>query len=230
MSRRKNSSSAPTPIPSLQEDFKAKTRNQANYIRSICENDVTFCTGSAGTGKSYCCIALACKALLEGAVDKIIIARPTIEASPRGIGYIKGDLTEKMAPWVLPAVELMKRFLGKDMYNTLFHHEKIEFAPLEYMRGRTFLKTFAVLEEAQNCTTEQLIMFVTRIGQGTKIVINGDTDQTDLKRNGMEYATDLGYVIGKLEDNPIKKFAVHHLTVEDIQRHEVIGPFLNLFK
>src|SRR5690606_30922943 len=110
---------------------------QSDYIRAICENDITFCTGSAGTGKSYCCLALAAKALLSGTVDKIIIARPTIEASSRGIGYIKGDLTEKMAPWVLPAVEHLKRFLGKDVYFRFFHEERIEFAPLEYMRGRT---------------------------------------------------------------------------------------------
>lgn len=228
MSRRKKNVSDST--LNTNNEFKARSIGQADYLRAIIENTVTFCIGPAGTGKSYIGLGLAAQYLNEGKVNKIIIARPTIEAAPKGIGFLKGNLDEKMAPWVLPAVEHLKRFLGKEAYGYYYNHEQIEFAPLEYMRGRTFLDAFIILEEAQNCTTEQLKMFVTRIGCNCKMVINGDINQTDIKRQNSEFSTDLEYVISKIEKNNLSDFAVHELFEQDIQRSPIIGPFLRIFK
>lgn len=206
--------------------FKPKTQGQSEYARTIAENTVTFATGPAGTGKSYCAMALACQYMIEGRYDRIVIARPTVEASPKGIGFIPGDIDAKMYPYVKPAIAHMKKMLGADEYRIRADRGDITFAPLEYMRGETFDYSFMILEEAQNCTVEQLKMFVTRIGDESKIVVNGDTDQTDLRIH--DGITDLEYVISKVDR--LRNFAHVQLTESDIVRNKIIVDFLRAMK
>lgn len=205
--------------------FKPKTIGQNEYVKKINNNIVTFCSGPAGTGKSACAIAIACKEYLAGNYDKIMIARPAIEASKKGIGFLPGGLEEKFGPYVKPAILNLKKFLGKEIYETAVKDEHIIFEPLEYMRGMTYDNSFIILEEAQNCTAEQLKMFVTRIGEDSKMVINGDVNQTDLEYH--KY-TDLEIVVDRVLSNALDGFAYHEMTEQDIVRHRIIGPFLKV--
>lgn len=207
-----------------QDKFRAKTKGQADYIRAIIENDVVITIGDSGTGKSFIALSIAAKMLLEGKFNQIIIARPTIECSKRSIGYLPGDLSEKLDPYLRPAKLNLIKSLGKDTYYNLVRDDKIKFEALEYMRGSTFDNTFMILEESQNASTEQLIMFITRIGISSKIVINGDVSQSDLKYNN-EYS-DLDYVISKIEKANLINFGIVRLIEDDIVRSPIIKSFL----
>lgn len=214
---------------SLKEPFSAKTPNQKTYVRSIVENTVTFCTGCAGSGKSYLALGVAAQKLLSQEYDKIVIVRPAIEASERGIGYLKGGYAEKVEPYCRPAIEHLKRFLGVDRFNREYESGNISFEVLEYLRGRTFDYTIMIGEEFQNCTTEQLIMFVTRIGSQSKIIINGDSNQSDMTHKNGEFKTDLDYVISKVKKSNLEGFNHIEMSEEDIIRNPIIGPFLRVF-
>lgn len=155
-----------------------KSKNQADYIRCVVENDVTLCVGPAGSGKTAIATGLACESLMRNDVSKIIITRPVIE-SGKGLGYLPGTMLEKINPYMIPILEEMKQYLGDSLMH-LKATNVIEICPLEYMRGRNFHNAFMILDEAQNCTFEQIKMFVTRIGVDSKVIINGDTDQSDL--------------------------------------------------
>ncbi len=212
----------------LQEKFEPITKGQVEYVRTLIENDVTFVTGDAGTGKSFLALGLASQYLLERRYDRIIIARPAVEASKKGIGFLPGRLDEKIQPYMLPAIAHLKRFLGKDIYANNIRNENIVFETLEYMRGSTYDNSFIILEEAQNCTTEQLVMVVTRIGINSKLLINGDIDQTDLRNTGED--SDLAYVISKIEKANLSKFGIARLTELDIVRSPLIKDFLKAMK
>lgn len=211
-------------------DLRPATKGQEEYIATMCENTVTIGIGPAGTGKSYCSIGLACQKLLEGEYQRIVITRPCVEAAPRSLGALPGDIDEKVGPYLIPAVEHMKHFLGPDVYRDLRAKELIVIEPLEFMRGRTFENAFIIGEEFQNATTEQIKMFITRLGKNSKIVIDGDIEQTDLKKTNSAYKSDLEYVIVKIENANLKQFAIHELTEADIQRNPIIGPFLRAFR
>lgn len=213
----------------LRSEFEGKTYGQKEYIRAIYDNTVTFVTGPAGSGKSFLAIGVACRGLINGDFDKIVLARPTIEASPKGLGFLPGDLNAKLNPYLLPAISHLKNFLGENTYQNFIRDKKIVFEPLEYMRGRTFDNSFMILEEAQNCTKDQLVMFVTRIGENSKIVIDGDIEQTDLRRND-EGVGDLEYVMQKMEKSNLDEFKVFRLTENDIVRNRLIKEFLRVFK
>jgi phosphate starvation-inducible PhoH-like protein len=208
--------------------FKPKTENQAKYVKKIEDNTVTFCTGPAGTGKSLVAIALAAKYYLDGKVSRIVIARPAVEASTRGLGYLPGDLNEKIQPYLMPAINHLKKLLGRDRYAQAVEREEIKFETLEYMRGSTYDYSFMILEEAQNCTVEQLVMFITRIGQDSIIVINGDVEQTDLSVSG-KY-TDLEIVINRVLNNALEGFAAVQLTDDDIVRNPIIKDFIKVMR
>lgn len=212
-----------------REELKPKTSGQSSYIRAMIENEVIFGIGPAGTGKSYCALGLAAQYLLEGKVKHIVIARPTVEASPRGLGYLPGKEQDKLSPYVRPAVEHLKRFLGKDQYLNYFRDGKIKIEALEYLRGTTFNDSFMIGEEFQNATTDQIKMFVTRIGENSKIVIDGDIDQADTKRTNSEYLTDLEYVLTKVKEHNLRSFAVVELTELDIVRNKLISDFIRIF-
>jgi len=209
------------PVRPRRKILKPKTENQAEYIRSMAESDVTFCSGPAGSGKTAVAVGLACQHFLDNRVEKIIITRPVVEAG-RGLGFLPGTLTEKIQPYLVPVVEEMKLFLGVETYHSARSTNAIEMCPLEYMRGRNFHDTFMILDEAQNATYEQIKMFITRIGLGSKAVINGDASQTDLDHRadgGLEICMD------KLED--IDGVSICELTNQDIVRNSIISKILS---
>jgi phosphate starvation-inducible protein PhoH and related proteins len=231
MSERRLKKAAKQQAREYRETLKPKTKGQEEYIRLMSENIVTFGIGPAGTGKSYCALGLASQYLLDGDVSSIIVCRPTVEASgsSKGLGFLPGDQNQKLSPYVLPAVEILKKFLGRDSYGNYVRNGTIKFEPLEYLRGRTFDNAFMIGEEFQNASTEQIKMFITRIGENSRIVIDGDISQTDIKKTNSEYASDLEYIITKVERANLKNFGVHEMSNLDIVRNKIIGPFLDIF-
>ena len=197
-----------------------KTENQADYIRDIVESHITICGGPAGSGKTAVCVGLACEYLLEQKVNKIVVTRPVVE-SGNGLGYLPGGFDEKLQPYLVPIVEEMCAYLGRDGFKALKESGHIEVCPLEFMRGRNFHESFMILDEAQNATFEQIKMFITRIGRRSKAVINGDLRQTDLPfraRGGMEFCMD------RLEN--LNGVAICELDDSDIVRHDIISKVL----
>ncbi len=217
---RKRSTSKKQPIRPSRKKLRPKTENQEDYIRGMIEADVTFCSGPAGSGKTAVAVGLACEHILENKVEKIIITRPVVE-SGRGIGFLPGTLTEKVHPYMVPIIEEMKLYLGVDTYNSMRATNTIEICPLEYMRGRNFHSTFMILDEAQNATFEQIKMFLTRIGIGSKAVVNGDLDQTDLR--GDSYGG-LNSCIQSLTD--LNGVSICYLDDSDIVRNGIISKIL----
>lgn len=201
-----------------------KSQNQAEYIRCIAENDVTFCKGPAGSGKTAIAVGLACEYLIANKVNKIVITRPVIE-SGKGLGFLPGTMLEKVNPYLIPILEEMKQYLGQEMLYAYKANNTIEICPLEYMRGRNFHDAFMILDEGQNCTFEQIKMFVTRMGLNSKAVINGDTDQSDLP----EYTKGgLDKFIDKLIN--LRGIGLCELTSADIVRNNLISKILERLK
>lgn len=204
--------------------LKPKSINQENYIISMVENDVTICTGPAGSGKSSVAVGLACSWLLENKIEKIIITRPTVE-NGRGLGFLPGNKDEKIHPYLVPVLEEMEQYLGKMLLEKYRAIGTIEMCPLEYMRGRNFHHSFMILDEAQNATFEQIKMFLTRIGMYSTAVINGDADQSDLPismRGGLEH------VQKKLFG--LQGVGTCELDASDIVRNPIIGRILERLK
>tara|TARA_Y100000296_G_scaffold51133_1_gene58649 strand:+ start:328 stop:897 length:570 start_codon:yes stop_codon:yes gene_type:complete len=186
----------------------------------MAESDVTFCSGPAGSGKTAVAVGLACEHFLQSRVEKIIVTRPVVEAG-KGLGFLPGSLAEKIHPYLVPVVEEMKLYLGVETYNSARSTNQIEMCPLEYMRGRNFHDSFMLLDEAQNATYEQIKMFITRIGRGSKAVIDGDVSQTDLPHDcggGLDACMD------RLED--VEGVAICELDSEDIIRNGIISKIL----
>jgi len=201
------------------EVLEAQTPNQKEYIRNIVENEIVFCSGPSGSGKSYIAAGIAAHHLHQGQVERIIVTRPLVCAG-KDVGSLPGELNEKIAPYLLPMQENIKHFLGRALYGHYANSKQIEFKPLEMMRGATFHDSYMILDEAQNCTIDQIKMFITRMGKNSKVLINGDTNQTDLRGH-----SGLTYVINKLSN--IKGVGVSRLHYEDIQRNGIIGDVLN---
>jgi len=198
--------------------LEAKTENQKNYIRSIVENDVVFCTGPSGSGKSFIAAGLASQKLLKDEIDTIIVTRPLV-CTGRDLGSLPGELNDKIKPYLQPMEENLRYFLGRDKFGMYFNQRRIRFEPLETMRGSTFHDSYMILDEAQNCTLEQIKMFVTRMGKHSKALINGDNKQTDIFRDsGLDFCVDR---LSKVEGVGISKLEYH-----DIQRNGIIGAVL----
>jgi len=212
-------SSQKKPIRPSRKKLKPKTENQEDYIIEMAESDVTFCSGPAGSGKTAVAVGMACEYFLENKVDKIVVTRPVVE-SGRGIGFLPGTLNEKVHPYMVPIIEEMKLYLGIETYNSMRTTNTIEICPLEYMRGRNFHNAFMILDEAQNATFEQIKMFMTRIGIGSKAVINGDLDQTDLR----DEQGGLRQIMDALTD--LKGVGICYLTNDDIVRNGIISKIL----
>jgi phosphate starvation-inducible PhoH-like protein len=162
--------------------LKPKSENQKEYIRNIAENVITFCQGFAGTGKTHIAIGMALEYLLDNKVKKIIITRPVLEAGEK-IGYLPGSAEEKLHPYLLPILDEINYFISQSHYASLRLNNRIEIVPLGLMRGRNFHNSFIVADECQNASYDQLKMLITRIGQSSKMVLTGDTAQSDLNRH-----------------------------------------------
>ena len=199
--------------------LEAKTPNQKEYIRAIIENDIIICSGPSGTGKSFIPAGIAAAHLHKKKIEQIVVTRPLV-CTGKDIGSLPGELGEKIAPYLLPMQENLKYFLGQAFYGLYANDGAIQYKPLEIMRGSTFHNSYMILDEAQNCTLEQIKMFITRMGENSKVIINGDINQNDLRgRSGLEVCMD------KLSN--VRGVAVCHLGIEDIQRNGIIGDVLN---
>ena len=205
-----------------KKKLKPKTKNQSEYIRSIAECDVTICTGPAGSGKTSVSVGMACEYLVGNKVEKIIITRPVVETSARGLGFLPGTFSEKMHPYLVPILDEMKLYMNPTDISKHRNSGEIEICPLEYMRGRNFHNCFMILDESQNITHEQLKMFLTRIGQNSKAVVNGDVRQSDLPQNLRGALTDCAKKLEGLEG-----VGIITLDETDIVRSNIISKILD---
>lgn len=198
--------------------LKAKTKNQEDYIVSIITNDIIFCTGPSGSGKSFIAAGIAAEKLLSGETDQLIITRPLV-SSGKDIGALPGEVSDKVKPYLAPMEENLKYFM-KGHYTQFLNDGKIRYEPLELMRGATFHDSYMILDEAQNCDSDQIKMFITRMGENSKVLINGDTKQTDLHGS-----SGLSFCMNKLKN--IRGVAINRLLYEDIQRNGILGRVLS---
>lgn len=202
----------------------AKTLAQKRYIDKLDKSSIIFVTGSAGTGKTYLATAYAVNLLKKNKISKIIITRPAVEAGEK-LGFLPGDLKEKVDPYLIPIYDALNSFLGKENVDKLVEKGVIEIAPLAYMRGRTLDNAFIILDEAQNTTTNQMKMFITRLGFKSKMVITGDITQIDLpihSRSGLIEATEL------LKD--IEGIEHVHFTKHDVMRHPLVSKIIERYE
>lgn len=198
------------------KQIKYKTLGQKKYIDAIRNSQVTFAVGPAGTGKTYLAVAMAVSAYKNKEIEKIILTRPAVEAGER-LGFLPGDLQSKVDPYLRPLYDALQEMLGPETYQKLMERGSIEIAPLAYMRGRTLSDAFIILDEAQNTTREQMKMFLTRMGEGSKMVITGDVTQIDLpdgKASGLKHAV---RVLNNVEG--IKTIELGH---KDVVRHPLV--------
>lgn len=211
-------------ITAKGKPIKAKTVGQQNYMKAITKNTITLGVGPAGTGKTYLAVAAAVAAFRERTVNRIILTRPAVEAGER-LGFLPGDLQNKVDPYLRPLYDALYDMLGPETFQKYQERGSIEVAPLAYMRGRTLDDSFIILDEAQNTTKEQMKMFLTRLGFGSKIVITGDVTQIDLpgdKTSGLKDA------IRVLEG--VKDIAICRLTSADVVRHALIQEIINAYE
>ena len=195
---------------------KAKTLGQQRYMKAISKNTITIGVGPAGTGKTYLAVAAAVAAFREKAVNRIILTRPAVEAGER-LGFLPGDLQNKVDPYLRPLYDALYDMLGAETYRKYLERGNIEVAPLAYMRGRTLDDSFIILDEAQNTTREQMKMFLTRLGFGSKIVITGDITQIDLPSDKVSGLKDAVRILDNVPD-----IAICRLTASDVVRHALV--------
>ena len=211
-------------ITSRGRQVKCKTLGQRTYVDAIKQNTCTFAVGPAGTGKTYLAIAMAVVAMKNKEIERIILTRPAVEAGEK-LGFLPGDLAQKVDPYLRPLYDALHEMLGLDAYQRLVERGAIEVAPLAYMRGRTLNDAFIILDEAQNTTSEQMKMFLTRMGMGSKMVITGDVTQIDLplgKRSGLVEALE---VLKGVDD-----IGIVRLSHRDVVRHELVQAIVRAYE
>ncbi|HEN6263988.1 TPA: PhoH family protein [Streptococcus agalactiae] len=208
---------------SYGKPIRVKTLGQKIYVDSVKNHDVVFGIGPAGTGKTFLAVTLAVTALKCGQVKRIILTRPAVEAG-ESLGFLPGDLKEKVDPYLRPVYDALYQILGKEQTSRLMEREIIEIAPLAYMRGRTLDDAFVILDEAQNTTIMQMKMFLTRLGFNSKMIVNGDVSQIDLPKNVKSGLID---AVEKLRN--IKKIDFIHLSAKDVVRHPVVAEIINAY-
>ena len=211
-------------VTSRGRQVKCKTLGQKSYVDAIRKNTCTFAVGPAGTGKTYLAIAMAVVAMKNKEIERIILTRPAVEAGEK-LGFLPGDLAQKVDPYLRPLYDALHDMLGLDAYQRLVERGAIEVAPLAYMRGRTLNDAFIILDEAQNTTSEQMKMFLTRMGMGSRMVITGDVTQIDLpigKKSGLVEALE---VLKGVENIGIVK-----LTHRDVVRHELVQAIVKAYE
>lgn len=207
-----------------RNDLRPRTPRQRAYLNNILRHDITFGVGPAGTGKTWLAVACAIDALERDNVQRIILTRPAVEAGER-LGFLPGDLAQKVDPYLRPLYDALYDLMGFDKVQRLFEKQTIEIAPLAYMRGRTLNHAFVILDEAQNTTPEQMKMFLTRIGFGSKAVITGDPSQVDLprgQRSGLSHS--LSVLSG------VQGIAVSQFTSKDVVRHPLVGRIIDAYE
>ncbi len=211
-------------ITTKGKPIKAKTVGQKKYVTGIANNTVVFGVGPAGTGKTFLAVAMAVKALRAKQVSRIILTRPAVEAGER-LGYLPGDLQSKIDPYLRPLYDALFEMLGADTYQKNVERGIIEIAPLAYMRGRTLDDSFIILDEAQNTTPEQMKMFLTRLGNGSKAVVTGDITQTDLPRGTRSGLVEAVKILDGIED-----IAIHRFTERDVVRHRLVQKIITAYE
>ena len=214
---------APLVITTQRKSIVPKTLGQKLYLQSMQRCPVVFGIGPAGTGKTYLAVAHAISALLNNEVERIILTRPAVEAG-EALGFLPGDLREKILPYLRPLYDAMADMLPGDDVNKLTERGIIEIAPLAYMRGRTLSRAYVILDEAQNTTSEQMMMFLTRLGEGSRMIITGDTTQIDLRRSK---ASGLVEVARILQD--IEGIAFHQFSGADVVRHPIVQRIIEAY-
>ena len=204
-------------------DLQARTPNQQTYLDNIASHDITLGIGPAGTGKTYLAVASAVDALERSSVQRIVLTRPAVEAGER-LGYLPGDLTQKIDPYLRPLYDALYELMGFDKVQKAFERQQLEVAPLAFMRGRTLNNAFIILDEAQNTTAEQMKMFLTRIGFGSKAVITGDVSQIDLPKTQLSGLVDAERVLKKVQGIAIARF-----TSADVVRHPLVARIVDAY-
>jgi phosphate starvation-inducible PhoH-like protein len=205
-------------------DLSARTPRQHQYLQQILSHDITFGLGPAGTGKTFLAVACAVDALERASVQRIILTRPAVEAGER-LGFLPGDLTQKVDPYLRPLYDALYDLLGFDRVTKAFEKGQLEVAPLAFMRGRTLNHAFVILDEAQNTTPEQMKMFLTRIGFGSRCVVTGDTSQIDLPRGTQSGLIDAEHVLAR-----VKGIAMTRFTSSDVVRHPLVARIVEAYE
>lgn len=211
-------------ITSRGKIIRPKSFGQKEYVDAIKNNSIVFGVGPAGTGKTYLAVALAVNAFKNKQIDKIILTRPAVEAGEK-LGFLPGDLQEKVDPYLRPLYDALQEMMGEEVYQKQIEKGTIEIAPLAYMRGRTLSNAFIILDEAQNTTIEQMKMFLTRMGENSKIVVNGDVTQIDLPKHITSGLKDAEEVLKDVEGIKIVQ-----LSSKDVVRHELVTRIIKAYE
>ncbi|MGR2682535.1 PhoH family protein [Chromobacterium haemolyticum] len=204
-------------------DLRGRTLRQSRYIKAIQQHDITFGIGPAGTGKTYLAVGCAVDAMERDTVKRIVLVRPAVEAGEK-LGFLPGDLAQKVDPYLRPLYDALYDLMGFDRVTRLFEKNLIEIAPLAYMRGRTLNNAFIILDEAQNTTPEQMKMFLTRIGFGSKAVITGDVTQIDLARHQKSGLVEVERILDK-----VRGIHFHHFQSDDVVRHPLVQKIVDAY-
>ena len=214
----------PVEIKTRKKLVEPRTAAQKAYVQALLKNELSFGIGPAGTGKTYLAVAVAVSMFIMGRVDKIILSRPAVEAGER-LGVLPGDMKEKVDPYMQPLYDALNDFLPAKQMAKLMDDKAIEIAPLAFMRGRTLANAFVVLDEAQNATSMQMKMFLTRLGEGSRMVITGDRTQIDLPRGVQSGLADAERLLGA-----IPKISFNYFTSKDVVRHPLVAAIIDAYE
>ncbi|MDO6726595.1 MAG: PhoH family protein [Cognatishimia sp.] len=210
-------------IKTRKKLVEPRTEAQKAYVKSLFNNELAFGIGPAGTGKTYLAVAVGVSMFISGEVDKIILSRPAVEAGEK-LGYLPGDMKDKVDPYMQPLYDALNDFLPAKQLGKLIEEKKIEIAPLAFMRGRTLANAFVVLDEAQNATTMQMKMFLTRLGEGSRMAITGDRTQVDLPRGVQSGLRDAERLLSE-----VKGVSFNYFTANDVVRHPLVAAIIKAY-
>ena len=213
-----------TELRTRKKPIEPRTEAQKAYVANLFANEMGFGIGPAGTGKTYLAVAVGVTMFLAGAVEKMILSRPAVEAGER-LGFLPGDMKEKVDPYMQPLYDALNDFLPAKQVQKLLEEKRIEIAPLAFMRGRTLSNAFVVLDEAQNATTMQMKMFLTRLGEGSRMVITGDRTQVDLPRGTPSGLADAERILAG-----VKGVSFNYFTSKDVVRHPLVGRIIEAYE
>jgi phosphate starvation-inducible PhoH-like protein len=215
------------PVKQRPIDIVPRTRNQERLVLALQDDSqhIVVTSGPAGTGKTYLAVLAAIKAFRAGEVDRIVLTRPAVAVENENHGFLPGDLNQKMEPWLKPITDILREYYRPQDIAAMIEDQKIEIAPLSFMRGRSLKKAFIIADEAQNMTPSQMVMLLTRIGEGSKIVVTGDIEQTD--RTGTKNG--LADILTRLKKGGVKGISLCEFESKDIQRHHMITHVLKLY-